>query len=189
MTNVGSAVPALTRSKDQKKCVKVIVLSDLRLYQAAFPAFYTHLQDFQMLFTRSYKVNFKNVPICILSPFWRTRFKNMKGKSVKKGRDWIMEKKERRRRQGRCACSWESATLLTKIFLFGMLSYDISTVTVDTFPPCAVFIGLQGGPSWHKIHGTPEETSFLASHAGVPFWTYSVWIRIHLQLLFQDHAH
>uniref|UniRef100_A0A8C4DK41 18S rRNA (guanine-N(7))-methyltransferase n=1 Tax=Dicentrarchus labrax TaxID=13489 RepID=A0A8C4DK41_DICLA len=31
----------------------------------------------------------------------RCRFKNMKGKSVKKGRDWIFEKKERRRRQGR----------------------------------------------------------------------------------------
>uniref|UniRef100_A0A8C2ZX92 BUD23 rRNA methyltransferase and ribosome maturation factor n=1 Tax=Cyclopterus lumpus TaxID=8103 RepID=A0A8C2ZX92_CYCLU len=31
----------------------------------------------------------------------RSRFKNMKGKSVKKGRDWIFEKKERRRRQGR----------------------------------------------------------------------------------------
>lgn len=31
----------------------------------------------------------------------RSRFKNMRGKSVKKGRDWIMEKKERRRRQGR----------------------------------------------------------------------------------------
>uniref|UniRef100_A0A673B6G3 18S rRNA (guanine-N(7))-methyltransferase n=1 Tax=Sphaeramia orbicularis TaxID=375764 RepID=A0A673B6G3_9TELE len=31
----------------------------------------------------------------------RCRFKNMKGKSVKKGRDWILEKKERRRRQGR----------------------------------------------------------------------------------------
>ncbi|RVE64921.1 hypothetical protein OJAV_G00130520 [Oryzias javanicus] len=29
----------------------------------------------------------------------RSRFKNMKGKSVKKGRDWILEKKERRRRQ------------------------------------------------------------------------------------------
>lgn len=25
----------------------------------------------------------------------------MKGKSVKKGKDWILEKKERRRRQGR----------------------------------------------------------------------------------------
>ncbi|KAI1893707.1 hypothetical protein AGOR_G00126460 [Albula goreensis] len=31
----------------------------------------------------------------------RSRFKNMKGKSVKKSKDWIMEKKERRRRQGR----------------------------------------------------------------------------------------
>ncbi|KAK0140394.1 putative 18S rRNA (guanine-N(7))-methyltransferase [Merluccius polli] len=33
--------------------------------------------------------------------FLRTRFKNMKGKSVKKGKDWILDKKERRRRQGR----------------------------------------------------------------------------------------
>ncbi|XP_043115699.1 probable 18S rRNA (guanine-N(7))-methyltransferase isoform X1 [Puntigrus tetrazona] len=31
----------------------------------------------------------------------RSRFKNMKGKSVKKSKDWIVEKKERRRRQGR----------------------------------------------------------------------------------------
>uniref|UniRef100_A0A3Q3G720 18S rRNA (guanine-N(7))-methyltransferase n=1 Tax=Labrus bergylta TaxID=56723 RepID=A0A3Q3G720_9LABR len=31
----------------------------------------------------------------------RCRFKNMKGKSVKKGKDWIFEKKERRRRQGK----------------------------------------------------------------------------------------
>ncbi|XP_031439990.1 probable 18S rRNA (guanine-N(7))-methyltransferase [Clupea harengus] len=31
----------------------------------------------------------------------RSRFKNMKGKSVKKSRDWVLEKKERRRRQGR----------------------------------------------------------------------------------------
>ncbi|XP_066551623.1 18S rRNA (guanine-N(7))-methyltransferase [Amia ocellicauda] len=31
----------------------------------------------------------------------RSRFKHMKGKSVKKSKDWIVEKKERRRRQGR----------------------------------------------------------------------------------------
>ncbi|XP_055494980.1 probable 18S rRNA (guanine-N(7))-methyltransferase [Leucoraja erinacea] len=31
----------------------------------------------------------------------RLRFKNMKGKSVKGSKDWILEKKERRRRQGR----------------------------------------------------------------------------------------
>jgi len=31
----------------------------------------------------------------------RARFKNMKGKSLKKSKDWITEKKERRRRQGR----------------------------------------------------------------------------------------
>ncbi|XP_039612510.1 probable 18S rRNA (guanine-N(7))-methyltransferase isoform X1 [Polypterus senegalus] len=31
----------------------------------------------------------------------RTRFKNLKGKSLKKSKDWILEKKERRRRQGR----------------------------------------------------------------------------------------
>lgn len=69
MTNVGSAIPALMRSKDQNKCFKVVVLSDSKLYQAAFPAFYTHFQEFQMLFTKSYKANFKNVPICILSFF------------------------------------------------------------------------------------------------------------------------
>ncbi|MGH0162065.1 UNVERIFIED_CONTAM: hypothetical protein FKN15_061409 [Acipenser sinensis] len=31
----------------------------------------------------------------------RSRFRQMKGKSVKKSKDWIVEKKERRRRQGR----------------------------------------------------------------------------------------
>lgn len=31
----------------------------------------------------------------------RSRFKNLKGKSLKKSKDWIKEKKERRRRQGR----------------------------------------------------------------------------------------
>nr|XP_056721087.1 probable 18S rRNA (guanine-N(7))-methyltransferase [Euleptes europaea] len=31
----------------------------------------------------------------------RIRFKNAKGQSVKKSRDWVLEKKERRRRQGR----------------------------------------------------------------------------------------
>ncbi|XP_062377613.1 probable 18S rRNA (guanine-N(7))-methyltransferase [Sardina pilchardus] len=31
----------------------------------------------------------------------RSRFKHMKGRSVKKSKDWIVEKKERRRRQGR----------------------------------------------------------------------------------------
>lgn len=51
MTDVGSAIPALMRSKDQKKCLKLVVLSDLKLYQAAFPAFYTHFQEFQILFT------------------------------------------------------------------------------------------------------------------------------------------
>lgn len=31
----------------------------------------------------------------------RIRFKNAKGQSVKKSRDWVLEKKERRRRQGK----------------------------------------------------------------------------------------
>ncbi|XP_048840552.1 probable 18S rRNA (guanine-N(7))-methyltransferase [Brienomyrus brachyistius] len=31
----------------------------------------------------------------------RCRYKNVKGKSVKKSKDWVLEKKERRRRQGR----------------------------------------------------------------------------------------
>lgn len=67
MTNAGSVIPALIRSKDYNNISKVVVLSDLRLCQAAFPAFYT--QEFQMLFTRNYKVNFKHVPISILSFF------------------------------------------------------------------------------------------------------------------------
>ena len=39
---------------------------------------------------------------CYLSVYsYREKFKNLKGKSIKKSRDWILEKKERRRRQGR----------------------------------------------------------------------------------------
>uniref|UniRef100_A0AAZ3QJ68 18S rRNA (guanine-N(7))-methyltransferase n=1 Tax=Oncorhynchus tshawytscha TaxID=74940 RepID=A0AAZ3QJ68_ONCTS len=34
-------------------------------------------------------------------PKVRKRIRNMKGKSAKKGKDWVLEKKERRRRQGR----------------------------------------------------------------------------------------
>uniref|UniRef100_A0A672F7T0 18S rRNA (guanine-N(7))-methyltransferase n=1 Tax=Salarias fasciatus TaxID=181472 RepID=A0A672F7T0_SALFA len=43
----------------------------------------------------------KTVPNQVQYSGQRCRFKNMKGKSAKKGRDWILEKKERRRRQGR----------------------------------------------------------------------------------------
>lgn len=42
MTDVGPAIPALMRPKDQKNFLKVVVLSDLKLYQAAFLAFYTN---------------------------------------------------------------------------------------------------------------------------------------------------
>ncbi|XP_037533451.1 probable 18S rRNA (guanine-N(7))-methyltransferase [Nematolebias whitei] len=43
----------------------------------------------------------KTVPNQVQYSGQRHRFKNMTGKSAKKGRDWILEKKERRRRQGR----------------------------------------------------------------------------------------
>ncbi|KAG9278511.1 putative 18S rRNA (guanine-N(7))-methyltransferase [Astyanax mexicanus] len=43
----------------------------------------------------------RNVPNQVQFTGQRSRFKNMKGKSVKKSKDWIMEKKERRRRQGK----------------------------------------------------------------------------------------
>ena len=33
--------------------------------------------------------------------YYRERLKNMRGKAPKKSRDWILEKKERRRRQGK----------------------------------------------------------------------------------------
>uniref|UniRef100_A0A3Q3BEM4 18S rRNA (guanine-N(7))-methyltransferase n=1 Tax=Kryptolebias marmoratus TaxID=37003 RepID=A0A3Q3BEM4_KRYMA len=41
------------------------------------------------------------IPIDFRLQGQRCRFKDMKGKSGKRGRDWILEKKERRRRQGR----------------------------------------------------------------------------------------
>ncbi|KAJ7995106.1 hypothetical protein DPEC_G00241130 [Dallia pectoralis] len=43
----------------------------------------------------------RGVPNQIQFTGQRSRFKNMKGTSAKKGKDWILEKKERRRRQGR----------------------------------------------------------------------------------------
>lgn len=43
----------------------------------------------------------RNVPNQVQFTGQRSRFRNMKGKSVKKSKDWIMEKKERRRRQGK----------------------------------------------------------------------------------------
>ncbi|KAM9452683.1 18S rRNA (guanine-N(7))-methyltransferase [Salvelinus alpinus] len=43
----------------------------------------------------------RGVPSQVQFTGQRSRFKNMKGKSAKKGKDWILEKKERRRRQGR----------------------------------------------------------------------------------------
>ncbi|KAJ3590194.1 hypothetical protein NHX12_008148 [Muraenolepis orangiensis] len=47
------------------------------------------------------EVSGRNVPDQVQFSGQRTRFKNLKGKSVKKGKDWILDKKERRRRQGR----------------------------------------------------------------------------------------
>lgn len=122
MTHVGSVIPALMWFEDQKKGWKDVVLPGLRLYQAAFPAFHNHLSRISNVVykLKATKWIFKMsqsayiyIPIYI-SPPPRTRFKNMKGKSVKKGRDWIMEKKERRRRQGRCVCILDSPSLLTK---------------------------------------------------------------------------
>uniref|UniRef100_A0A3B4BXN7 18S rRNA (guanine-N(7))-methyltransferase n=1 Tax=Pygocentrus nattereri TaxID=42514 RepID=A0A3B4BXN7_PYGNA len=43
----------------------------------------------------------RNVPNQVQFTGQRSRFKNMKGKSVKKSKDWILEKKERQRRQGK----------------------------------------------------------------------------------------
>ncbi|XP_072524896.1 18S rRNA (guanine-N(7))-methyltransferase [Salminus brasiliensis] len=43
----------------------------------------------------------RNAPNQVQFTGQRSRFKNMKGKSLKKSKDWIMEKKERRRRQGK----------------------------------------------------------------------------------------
>uniref|UniRef100_A0A8C7QMU0 18S rRNA (guanine-N(7))-methyltransferase n=1 Tax=Oncorhynchus mykiss TaxID=8022 RepID=A0A8C7QMU0_ONCMY len=43
----------------------------------------------------------RDVPNQVQFTGQRSRFRNMKGKSAKKGKDWVLEKKERRRRQGR----------------------------------------------------------------------------------------
>ena len=49
----------------------------------------------------------KSVPECChdlqlcLTFIFRERYKNARGKSLKKSKDWILEKKERRRRQGK----------------------------------------------------------------------------------------
>lgn len=65
----------------------------------------------------------------------------MKGKSLKKGRDWIMEKKERRRRQGRYVHS-----SILNWFLF--LELVVSVTLADTSSLSAVcFVVLQGGSS------------------------------------------
>lgn len=49
---------------------------------------------------RNVPLHLSSSPAAVYFPH-RTRFRNVKGKSVKKSRDWILEKKERRRRQGK----------------------------------------------------------------------------------------
>lgn len=124
MTNVGSAIPALVSPKDQKNSLKVVVLPDLKLYQAAFPASYTHFQKFQMLFTRSYKVHFKNAPICILSFFLKIQIQEHEGEVGEEGArlDHGEEGEEKTTGTVRMQLRICNST----IFLFGMLSYDIS---------------------------------------------------------------
>lgn len=70
------------------------------------------------------------------------RFKDLKGKNVKRSRDWIVEKKERRRRQGRSVLSHPilSISLLLHKLLFGCF---------------------QGGASRYKVHGSSTTNRIL----------------------------
>lgn len=53
------------------------------------------LNNFQC---RQYKLNFEKIFIT------RDRYSKLKGKNPKKSVDWILEKKERRRQQGKKTC-------------------------------------------------------------------------------------
>lgn len=96
----------------------------------------------------------------------------MKGKSAKKGRDWIFEKKERRRRQGRYVhdfCFKRFMILCWNIHVLNNVIYFSFNTRWRLFSLCCAFAGLQGGSSRHKIHRTSEKTSFLAlAYAVVP---------------------
>lgn len=82
----------------------------LKACQAGFPPFYR----VRLKWLDMWDVLHLMLSINIRLLLWRCRFGNMKGKSLKKGRDWILEKKERRRRQGRCVheCIFNSKNLI-----------------------------------------------------------------------------
>lgn len=186
MTNAGSAIPALMRSKDQKKLLKVVVLSDLRLYQAAFPAFYTHLQEFQKLFTRSYKVNFKKMSQSAFCPFLKNPIQEHEREVCEEGKRLDHGEEGEEKTTGTVRMQLTICDSLTKIFLFGMLPYDISTLTVDTFSPVLCFYWPAGRSELtQNTRDAKGDLIFNFSCSSVPFWTFSVWIRIHLQLYFK----
>lgn len=123
MTDVGSAIPALVRPKDQKNSLKVVVLSDLKLYQTAFPAFYTHFQEFQMLFTRSYKVNFKKCPNQCFVIFLKIPIQEHEREVGEEGTRLDHGEEGEEKTTGTVRMQLRICN--SKIFLFGMLSYDI----------------------------------------------------------------
>lgn len=138
--------------------------------------------------------------------FWRCRFKNMKGKPVKKGRDWIMEKKERRRRQGRyvhkCIClnchvyvlrltilcntCWCSLCLSVSLCVCRPAGrFELTLNTLDVIEglifsydsSCCAFV------SAHPYHMISSRTEWLSSPYSSWFhtdyieeWTFSVWL-------------
>lgn len=133
------------RPKDQQK-QRANVLSDLKAPPDRFSSL-SHLNlVLSVFFLHVILNNTKRLVLC------RCRFKTMKGKSVKKGRDWILEKKERRRRQGRCVHGYFKLSFVENSFNVWPCSWSF----------CFLFLGLQGRSSGHKIHWTSEKTSFLA---------------------------
>lgn len=113
--------------------------------------------------------------------FWRCRFKNMKGKSVKKGRDWILEKKERRRRQGRYVYDCDSLAKLLISFKDSLYS----VIFADTFSHSLLCVCGSAGTS-ELTQNTPdvrENLVFSCFFACSPQELQSVWTEINLRLL------
>lgn len=128
MISAGFVIPALMKPKDQQKSTKGCRAAWLEAPSGSFSCLSQSRPSRCMKFRIrvsgcSWTQTVRWILTKLLGHFlslWRCRFKNMKGKSVKKGRDWILEKKERRRRQGRYEHYFASSELLLKCSCFKM---------------------------------------------------------------------
>lgn len=132
VANVGSAVPALMKPKDQKKRSKVVVLSQLKLYQAAFPAFYTH---FKVLQPRMWHISdvvyqklqseFQKWKDLHFALVLKIPIQEHEREVSEEGTGLDHGEEGEEKTTGTVRMPLRSCNSLTNIFLFGMLSYDI----------------------------------------------------------------